>query len=162
MCVFVGRAGMQRRGQAPSRLTDELCAYIHEICACSSHGGRVCGAVGDELDRHRGGAEAAAASAVVMDVSDWTDEMTTCVKARFPGADVSVHSSSGSLAGFSVLVSVPGSGGGGRAWAWGGPLSVGSLVGGAFRLAAMAASMGFLAELWWRAMAGEPPPWAKQ
>jgi hypothetical protein len=77
-----------------------------------------------------------------MDVSDWTDEMSTCIKHRFQGAEVSVHSSSCSLTGFNVVVSLPPQ----RGWL--------ELVG---RAAAFVASLALFGAVWVATIAPSPP-----
>lgn len=62
--------------------------YVTQMCACSVHGGRM----------HRIGPE----TCVLADVGSWTDDMTSCVKARFPNVSVSVFQSNKSLSGFHV------------------------------------------------------------
>jgi hypothetical protein len=73
---------------------DELCVYLHEICGCSTHGGRILKSEQDD-------------SAIVMDVPGWTHEMSACVQNRFPSACISIYSASDSLTGFNVIVKVP-------------------------------------------------------
>ncbi len=41
---------------------------------------------------------------MVVDCSQWRDDMTACVKARFPDAEISVVSSNSSLSGFCVAI----------------------------------------------------------
>lgn len=69
---------------------EDVCRYTSEMCSCSSHGGRIC-KVGKD-------------TCVLSDIPTWTDEMSACVKNRFPSAAVSVHSAGGSITGFHVLI----------------------------------------------------------
>ena len=59
------------------------------MCACASHGGRTL-----IIDDSR---------CVLADVNAWTDDMTMCVKTRFPSVSVSIHHTNQSLSGFQVL-----------------------------------------------------------
>jgi hypothetical protein len=72
---------------------DAVCAYVHDICGCATHGGRVCRATRETV--------------VVMDIPGWTDEMSACVRHRFPGACISVRAASESLTGFNVIIELP-------------------------------------------------------
>lgn len=72
-------------------------AYIHKLCNCSKRGGRIlCSA-----------AAAAEGSCVLMDVPEWTDDMTACTKHRFPGISISVQQSFASLSGFCIVFKCP-------------------------------------------------------
>lgn len=72
---------------------DDICTFVHEMCECSTRGGRVF-RVNDQ-------------TCVVSDIPSWTDEMTDFLRCRFHTAEVSVHSASGSLTGFNVVVELP-------------------------------------------------------
>lgn len=74
------------------RSTQGIGAYVSELCACSSHGGRV---VQIDADRY-----------MVQDVPSWTDGMTQCVKNRYPLVEVSVYESKDSLSGFNIVLRV--------------------------------------------------------
>lgn len=71
-----------------SQNVEQLMRYVSELCACASHGGRVL-----KVDDR---------TCVVADVASWSDEMTGCVKARFPSTSVSVHHTPQSLTGFNI------------------------------------------------------------
>lgn len=45
---------------------------------------------------------------VVADAPSWTDDMSQCVKGRFPGSNLSVFQCSSSITGFSVVIELPG------------------------------------------------------
>lgn len=75
----------------------DVAAYVERLCGVVAHGGRV---MFGESGR-----------VVVADVAQWTDDMSQCVKARFPGTQVSVYHCSSSISGFSVVIET-----GGHAW----------------------------------------------
>lgn len=75
----------------------DLAAYVDKLCGCAARGGRV--VVGDD------------GRVVVADVATWTDDMSECVKGRFPGAGISINECRSSLSGFSVVIVTQGGGG---------------------------------------------------
>ena len=78
---------------APARAVENLSRYVQQMCGCGSHGGRVHVVPNPER-------------CIVSDVPAWTDEMTLCVKTRFPNASVSVHQTHQSLSGFNVIIAL--------------------------------------------------------
>jgi hypothetical protein len=49
---------------------------------------------------------------VVADAPTWTDDMSQCIKGRFPGAQISVCQCNSSMSGFSVVIDLPAASGG--------------------------------------------------
>ena len=68
----------------------DLCGFVHDICCCSKRGGRVY-----RLADH---------GCIVSDIPEWTDDMTLCLKSRFPAATVSVRGATDSITGFNVMI----------------------------------------------------------
>lgn len=44
---------------------------------------------------------------VVADAPTWTDDMSQCIKGRFPGIQISVCQCNSSMSGFSVVIDLP-------------------------------------------------------
>lgn len=66
--------------------------YVHRLCACDTHGGRI-------MPKGK-------YVCVAMDVPCWTEDMTHCVKMRFPSTTIAVQECSHSLTGFRVVLSI--------------------------------------------------------
>lgn len=79
-------------------MADTFIEYVMELCACKRHGGR--------MVHMRDGRVA------LLDSDSWTEEMSSCVKARFPGCGISVHCSEQSVTGFQVVFEMAERGGG--------------------------------------------------
>lgn len=79
-----------RKQRSTSKQMEQLCLYISDMCACSSHGGRVL--------------KVTPTRCVVQDICSWTEDMSQCVRNRFPSAEISVCQNFSSVTGFNVIV----------------------------------------------------------
>lgn len=64
--------------------------YVDRLCGCKINGSRVV-----QSDKHQ---------VAVYDLLEWSEDMTQCVKTKYPGARVSMFHSSSSLTGFIVVI----------------------------------------------------------
>lgn len=90
-------AACQKKTGRPKRLSSNysqdirsVSEYVNKMCGCDTHGGRVF-IVSDTR-------------CIISDIPLWTDEMSQCIKGRFPSAEVSIFQCNQSLTGFNIVV----------------------------------------------------------